>query len=98
MRLVALCGGGRVSFYLAKMLLRAGISVLLIEKDPERARELSELLPDADIVLGDATSHTVLEQEDVDRCDAVVSLMPSLIPLTVSPGVRHQSARRAPIR
>ncbi|MBQ1317834.1 MAG: Trk system potassium transporter TrkA [Lachnospiraceae bacterium] len=73
-RRVALCGGGRVSFYLAKMLLRAGISVLLIEKDPERARELSELLPDADVVLGDATSHTVLEQEDVDRCDAVVSL------------------------
>ena len=71
---VLLAGGGRVSFYLAKQLIRAGISVQILEKDLARCEELAELLPEADIVQGDATSPGVLEQEGAQECDALVSL------------------------
>ena len=71
---VMLAGGGRVSYYLAKQLRKAGISVRIIEKDPARCELLSELLPDVEIVQGDATNQGVLEKEGALECDAVVSL------------------------
>ena len=46
-------GGGRISYYLAQLLEKGGIHVRIIEKNPERCRELAELLPSADILQGD---------------------------------------------
>ena len=71
---VMLAGGGRVSYYLAKQLRKAGIFVRILEKDPERCKVLSELLPDVEIVQGDATNQGTLEEEGASQCDAVVSL------------------------
>lgn len=73
-RNVLLCGGGRVSYYLAMKLLRAGIRVKIIEKDPERCRQLSEKLPGADIICGDSGDQELLESEGVATCDALVTL------------------------
>jgi len=55
-------GGGKISHYLAKMLLDAGISVKIIEKNPARCAYLAENLEDATVLCGDGTdSQTLLE-------------------------------------
>lgn len=69
-----LCGGGRVSFYLASMLEKHGISVQLVEQDYERCQELAALLPDTCVVHGDSTDQSLLESEGLADVDALVSL------------------------
>ncbi len=73
-RKVLLCGGGRVSFYLAKLLEKDGISVQLIEKDAQRCQMLAEALPDTDVIYGDCSNQSVLDDQGIDDCDAVISL------------------------
>ncbi len=73
-RRALLCGGGRVSYYLASMLQRDGISVRIIEKDRARCAELAALLPDSSIVCADATDQALLESEGLSDCDALVTL------------------------
>ena len=69
-----LCGGGRVSFYLASLLQKHGISVQLIEQDAKRCEELAEELPGIDITHGDSTNQTLLDSEGLSEADALVSL------------------------
>lgn len=71
---VILCGGGRVSFYLAKLLDRSGIEVQIIERNPEKCVQLSAMLPEADIIQGDASSQFILDREGISSCDALVTL------------------------
>lgn len=69
-----ICGGGRVSYYLGQQLRRSGIMLQIIEQDAERCRQLAELLPEACIVHGDASSESLLESERIGSCDALVTL------------------------
>ncbi len=69
-----LCGGGRVSYYLAKQLENSGIAIQIIEQDAERCRQLAVQLPSACIIQGDASNQMLLEQEGISSCDAVVTL------------------------
>ena len=71
---VILCGGGRVSYYLAEQLCRAGVSVTLIERNAERCVQLASLLPDVSVIHGDATNRSTLEEQGLADCDALVSL------------------------
>ncbi len=71
---VILCGGSRVSFYLAKMLDRSGIEVQIIERNPEKCTQLAAMLSEADIIQGDASSQFILEREGISSCDALVTL------------------------
>jgi len=71
---VILCGGGRVSYYLAKRLEKSGIRVQLIEKDLERCKQLAAMLPDSCIIQGDASSQFLLESEGISDCDALVTM------------------------
>ena len=73
-RRVLLCGGGRVSFYLASLLEKTGVDVTILEKRKERCLELAELLPETSIVHGDCSSQTVLESQGIGHFDAVVAL------------------------
>ena len=73
-RKVAICGGGRISFYLASRLKKAGISATILEKSPARCQELCQLLPDAQILCGDVSDQDVLESEGLAGYDAVVTL------------------------
>lgn len=73
-RKVMLCGGGRVCYYLASQLKKAGIHVRLIEADYNRCQELNDLLPDAQIVHGDCSDLEVLESEGLPDFDALVAL------------------------
>ena len=67
-------GGGMIGYYLAEQLIKMGISVKIIERDKERCEELSELLPKATIIHGDATNQDILIEEGITRCDSFVSL------------------------
>jgi len=73
-RRVILCGGGRVSYYLASLLQKDNIFVQLIENNYDRCVELATLLPDTCIVHGDATVQSLLENEGLSSCDALVTL------------------------
>ena len=73
-RRVILCGGGRVSYYLASLLEQDGISVQLIERSYDRCLELAEQLPDTCVVHGDSSDLSVLESEGIDSADALVTL------------------------
>ena len=73
-RRAILCGGGRVSYYLAALLKKHGITVQLIEQNYERCQELAELLPDVSIIHGDGTDQSLLESEGLSEADALVSL------------------------
>lgn len=71
---VLLCGGGRVSFYLAKLLEKSNMSVQMIEQDEKRCTQLASLLPGTCIIHGDASSEFLLESEGIGECDALVTL------------------------
>lgn len=73
-RKVTICGGGRVSFYLASRLKKSGISSRIIEKDYKRCQLLSEMLPDTEIVHGDISDQDLLESEGLSHTDALVTL------------------------
>ena len=71
---VVMVGGSRVALYLALRLLQSHVGVRIIEKDPQRCQQLSELLPDADIVEGDGTDQETLLAEGIQNTDALVAL------------------------
>ena len=67
-------GGGKASYYLAKQLLNAGVSVKIIERDPVRCEELSILLPKAIIINGDGTNQELLKEEGIEYVESFVPL------------------------
>lgn len=73
-RTVFLVGGGRIAHYLAVMLEKQGIHVKIIERNLDRCRHLSEMLPHAMVICGDGTDQELLEQENVTASDAFVAL------------------------
>lgn len=73
-RKVLICGGGRVSYYLAKLLERDKIDAKLLDKDYDRCVELASLLPDTTVVHGDCSSQRVLVDQGIQTVDALCSL------------------------
>lgn len=69
-----LAGGGAISYYLAKSLIASGINVTIIDIDPARCDYLSEELPDATIICGDATDQTLLSQEGLEHAHGFAAL------------------------
>lgn len=71
---VLLCGGGRVSYYLASLLQGENMTVRIVEKERNRCEELAKELPNATIIWGDSSSQTTLDDQGLDSMDAVVTL------------------------
>ena len=67
-------GGGKSTYYLAKRLIRNGISVKIIESDRSRCEELSKLLPKAIIINGDGTDEDLLKEEGIEYVESFVPL------------------------
>ncbi len=67
-------GGGKASYYLARMLLEQHVDVKIIEEDKRRCNELSALLPEATIIHGDGTDEELLREEGLASTDAFVPL------------------------
>lgn len=70
---VMIIGGGKTGLYLAKKLSEFGISVKIIERDKSRCHYLSTHLDDVMILHGDATDINLLEEENLNDMDAVVT-------------------------
>ncbi len=73
-RSVMVLGGGRITYYLARMITPIGIHMTIFEVDPVKARSLSEQFPKADIILGDGTDKDLLEEQGLSQMDAYISL------------------------
>ena len=71
---VMLCGAGRISYYLADLLIKSGLEVKIVERDYTACRKISELLPRATVIQGDASRQATLENEGLPEYDALVSL------------------------
>ncbi len=71
---VLIAGGGKVSYYLAQALADRNFRLKIIERDPERAAELAESLPNAVVLLGDSSDHELLTEEGLAAADAFVAL------------------------
>lgn len=72
---VLIAGGGAIAYYLAALLCDMNIRVHIIEKDPERAKLLSDKLPRTVIIQGDATDRDTLISHGLLQADAFVTLM-----------------------
>lgn len=67
-------GGGTTGFYLAKNLLKSGISVKIIDKDIDTCNKLCEALPKATIINADGTDSSVLLEEGIEEAESFVAL------------------------
>ncbi|QAT43211.1 Trk system potassium transporter TrkA [Aminipila luticellarii] len=70
---VMIIGGGKTGLYLAQKLSDFGISVKIIERNKSRCHYLSTHLDDVMILHGDATDINLLEEENLNDMDAVVT-------------------------
>ena len=73
-RKVLICGGGRVSYYLASLLENSGIGVQLIDRDERRCTELASLLKGCSVIRGDCSNPDLLDSQGVAQVDALASL------------------------
>ena len=72
-RRVVIAGGGNIGVRLALALEQTN-QVKIIERDPRRARQISEQLNKAIVLVGDAADEELLLEENVDNVDVFVAL------------------------
>lgn len=71
---VMIIGGGRIAYYLAKLLSDTGRNIKLIEHNYDRCYHLTDALPDITVIHGDGTDQDILDEQGLERQDALVSL------------------------
>ena len=71
---IFIIGGGKIAYYLSKQISALGTSIKIVERDEQRAAELSETLPQATVLCCDGTDHEALEEEKLQDSDALISL------------------------
>jgi trk system potassium uptake protein TrkA len=71
---VILAGAGNIGLQLATALEKGGYKVKLIERDPGRARLVSERLEHTVVLQGDAADEELLRQENIDSMELFCSL------------------------
>ncbi len=71
---VLMLGGDELTHYLCDMLKRSGMSIKIIEKDPERANELAEEFDYATIINANPSEEDTLREEGLESAGAVVAL------------------------
>jgi len=72
-RRVVIAGGGNIGLRLALALEQTN-QVKIIERDPQRARNISELLNKAIVLVGDAADEELLIEENIDNVDVFCAL------------------------
>ena len=71
---VLMIGGGRTSYYLTKIISRLGMSIKIIEINPNKCLELADTIEEAIIIEGDGTNPDVLESENFEEVDAFIAM------------------------
>jgi trk system potassium uptake protein TrkA len=72
-RRVVIAGGGNIGVRLALALEKTN-QVKIIERDPQRARQISEQLNKAIVLVGDAADEELLLEENIDNVDVFCAL------------------------
>jgi len=72
-RRVVIAGGGNIGFRLAQQLEKEN-QIKLIERDPTRARRISEQLTNTIVLNGDAADEELLLEENIDSADVFVAV------------------------
>ena len=67
-------GGGKITYYLASLLIDNGISVKIIENKKEVCKQLSETLKGALVIYGDATNQKLMLEEGVETVGSLITL------------------------
>lgn len=67
-------GGGRVTRYLARLLIESGMKVKIIESNRRKCEILAAELPAATVICGDGANQKLLDEEGIDRVDSFVTL------------------------
>ena len=71
---VAIIGGGNIGLKLAKSLEDLKLDIKIIERDEERCEYLAEQLNNTLIINGDGTDLELLNEEEINEADVVVSV------------------------
>ncbi|MGE4266964.1 MAG: Trk system potassium transporter TrkA [Deferribacterales bacterium] len=69
---IVVAGAGEVGFHIASSLIKDGKDVVLVEKNPARAKYASSHL-DCLVVVGEATNPDILKEAGIDNADAFIS-------------------------
>ena len=73
-RRVILAGAGNIGLRLARTLEDNDYQVKLIERNPDRVREVADLLEDTVVLHGDAADQELLWQENIDQTEVFCAL------------------------
>lgn len=68
---IIIIGGGRTSYYLAEQLSKERLNITIIEIDRAVAEEISDLLPNVNVICGDGTDQQILAEEGLREKDAL---------------------------
>jgi len=72
---IVIAGGSNVGYQTARLLEDKGLRPRLVERDPDRARELAEDLPESTVLESEVTDRSFLEREHIERTDAFVACL-----------------------
>ncbi|MBU2549146.1 MAG: Trk system potassium transporter TrkA, partial [Proteobacteria bacterium] len=73
-RHIFIIGGGQVGTLLARNLDQKGLKVKLVDRSPERCRELGQMLDRVIVLRGDGTDQALLEEENISDADVFIAL------------------------
>ncbi len=68
---ICIAGAGKVGRAIARELLSNGHQVLLIDKEPAKAR--ADVVPGAEVLLGDTCEIAVLDEADLPACQVLIA-------------------------
>ncbi len=71
---VLIVGGGNIGFKLAHALEKMSVNVKLVDQDGDRCEFLAEHLDKTVVLCGDGTDKEILEEENVNSLDAVITV------------------------
>lgn len=71
---VMIMGGGRIAYYLYKLLTSMNMNIKILEINRERCYDLSDALPNALIINSDGTEEEVLLSENIKNMDSFVAV------------------------
>lgn len=99
LRRAMVIGAGRTGRFLAPMLEAEGVSVKVIEQNPERCRLVAEKLKEGLAICGDATDMDLLTEEGVADADVVVCITEDdKLNLMLALLAKHLGARKTVVR
>jgi voltage-gated potassium channel len=72
---VIVCGAGRTGGQVIEELLMAGETFVVVERDPDKIKELHNMLPDLPVIEGDATVDHTLEEAGIAEARGLIACL-----------------------